>query len=87
MDLAYFELLESKSEQLSEQLTDHILKVQQQMQKMSASTVEFQGVYRSTAKSLCDDIEASTKKTVELIAHCDELDKDLSQLNELARQM
>lgn len=40
MDLAYFELLESKSEQLSEQLTDHILKVQQQMQKVRKKKVQ-----------------------------------------------
>lgn len=34
MDLAYFESLESKSVALSQQLTAHILKVQDQMQQV-----------------------------------------------------
>jgi hypothetical protein len=34
IDLAYFESLESKSVALSQQLTAHILKVQEQMQQV-----------------------------------------------------
>ncbi|KAI9281132.1 hypothetical protein BY458DRAFT_499673, partial [Sporodiniella umbellata] len=87
MDANHLKLLESKSEKLSEQLSTYISKIQQQMQQMLASTAEYKDIHSSAAKSFFEDLETSTKKSVELIAHCDELDKDLSQLNELSRQM
>ncbi|EIE77741.1 hypothetical protein G6F46_003882 [Rhizopus delemar] len=88
MDLAYFESLESKSVALSQQLTAHILKVQDQMQQvMSTSTIEHGLAYKLSLKNLCQELETSTKRSLELITHCDELDKDLSQLHELARQI
>ncbi|KAG0738564.1 hypothetical protein G6F57_003358 [Rhizopus arrhizus] len=87
IDLAYFESLESKSVALSQQLTAHILKVQEQMQQMSTSTIENGLAYKLSLKNLCQELETSTKRSLELITHCDELDKDLSQLHELARQI
>lgn len=54
---------------------------------MSQSTVEAGRVYKMSVKNLSSEIDASTKKSIELITHCDELDKDLSQLQELSRQM
>ncbi|CEG77268.1 hypothetical protein RMATCC62417_12052 [Rhizopus microsporus] len=87
IDLDFFESLESKSQQLFQQFVDHVSKVQEQMQQMSTSTTELGHVYLSSTQHLCEELEASTRKSIELITHCDELDKDLLQLQELARQM
>lgn len=54
---------------------------------MSTSTIEHGLAYKLSLKNLCQELETSTKRSLELITHCDELDKDLSQLHELARQM
>lgn len=54
---------------------------------MSQSTAEAGKVYKLSVKNLSEEINASTKMSIELITHCDELDKDLSQLQELSRQM
>lgn len=54
---------------------------------MPTSTTELGHVYLSSTQHLCEELEASTRKSIELITHCDELDKDLLQLQELARQM
>ncbi|PHZ10880.1 uncharacterized protein RHIMIDRAFT_258100, partial [Rhizopus microsporus ATCC 52813] len=87
IDLDFFESLESKSQQLLQQFVDHVSKVQEQMQQMSTSTTELEHVYLSSTQHLCEELEASTRKSIELITHCDELDKDLLQLQELARQI
>ncbi|KAI8094689.1 hypothetical protein BDF21DRAFT_409262 [Thamnidium elegans] len=54
---------------------------------MSQSTAEAGKVYKLSVKNLSEEIDSSTKKSIELITHCDELDKDLSQLHELSRQI
>lgn len=54
---------------------------------MSQSTVEVGKVYKLSVKNLAEEIDTSTQKTIELIANCDELDKDLAQLQELSKQM
>ncbi|GAA5809526.1 hypothetical protein MFLAVUS_002935 [Mucor flavus] len=86
-DLALYQSLQSKSTELSHQLADHVVSIQQQMKNMSQSTAEAGKVYKMSVKNLSEEIDASTKKSIELITHCDELDKDLSQLHELSRQM
>jgi hypothetical protein len=54
---------------------------------MSQSTIEAGKLYKLSVKNLAEEIDTSTQKTIELITHCDELDKDLAQLHELSRQM
>lgn len=54
---------------------------------MSQSTSGAGKVYKLAVTNLSKEIDDSTKKSIELITHCDELDKDLSQLLELSRQM
>lgn len=54
---------------------------------MSQATAEAGKAYNLSVKNLANEIDASTKQSIELITHCDELDKDLSQLLELSRQM
>ena len=54
---------------------------------MSHSTMEAGKVYILSVKNLATEIDSSSKKTTELITHCDELDKDLAQLQILSRQM
>lgn len=54
---------------------------------MSSSTAEAGKVYKLAVKNWSEELNTSTAKTINLITHCDELDKDLSQLQELSKQM
>lgn len=54
---------------------------------MSRSTAEAGKVYKLAVANLSKEIDESSKMSIELITHCDELDKDLSQLTELSRQV
>ncbi|KAI8993218.1 hypothetical protein BDB01DRAFT_775567 [Pilobolus umbonatus] len=54
---------------------------------MAESTAESEEIYVETVQKLSDEIDSNTKKTIEIITHCDELDKDLSHLTELSRQI
>ncbi|KAI7897144.1 uncharacterized protein EV154DRAFT_434098 [Mucor mucedo] len=86
-NLALYQSLQTKSIELSHQLADHVVSIQHQMKHMSQSTAEAGKVYKLSVKNLSEEIDASTKMSIELITHCDELDKDLSQLQELSRQI
>ncbi|KAI8646179.1 hypothetical protein BD408DRAFT_440408 [Parasitella parasitica] len=87
IDVALFQTLESKSTELSSQFAIQVEQIQKQLKQMSQSTAEAADVYNLSVKNLAQEIDSSTKKTIELITHCDELDKDLSQLLELSRQV
>ncbi|KAK4520182.1 uncharacterized protein ATC70_008313 [Mucor velutinosus] len=87
IDVALFQSLESKSAELSSQFMAQVENIQKQLKQMTQSTTEAEHVYNLSVKNLANEIDSSTKKTVELITHCDELDKDLAQLSELSRQV
>ncbi|KAI9351043.1 hypothetical protein BD770DRAFT_474733 [Pilaira anomala] len=86
-EIALYQSLQSKSIELSHQLADHVVSIQLQVKEMSQATAEAGKAYNLSVKNLADEIDASTKQSIELITHCDELDKDLSQLLELSRQI
>ncbi|KAI8888414.1 hypothetical protein K501DRAFT_282877 [Backusella circina FSU 941] len=54
---------------------------------MSTSTVAAGKVYKLSVENLTEEIDNSTKKSIELITQCDELDKDLSQLRIISKQI
>lgn len=54
---------------------------------MSEDTVEAGQVYHSAVKALTTELATCTQNTVQLITQCDELDKDLGQIQILSRQM
>ncbi|KAI8359185.1 hypothetical protein BD560DRAFT_449130 [Blakeslea trispora] len=81
------ELLQEKATRLSQQFLEQVEHIQQQMRQMSHSTVEAGKVYTLSVKNLAAEIDSSSKKTTELITHCDELDKDLAQLQILSKQI
>jgi hypothetical protein len=54
---------------------------------MSTSTVAAGKAYKLSVENLTGEIDTSTKKSIELITQCDELDKDLSQLRIISKQM
>lgn len=86
-DLTLYESLQSKSTELAQELEKHVASIQQKMENMSRSTAEAGKVYKLAVTNLSKEIDESTKMSIELITHCDELDKDLSQLTELSRQI
>ncbi|KAI8991754.1 hypothetical protein BDF20DRAFT_846231 [Mycotypha africana] len=85
--LALLQSLEEKSCKLAETFQQQLDKTRQQLELISNSTVEASSVYRLSTKNLAYELDESIAKTLELITHCDELDKDLSQLQDLSRQV
>ncbi|KAI8372228.1 hypothetical protein EDC96DRAFT_542197 [Choanephora cucurbitarum] len=87
IDLDSLESLQEKAKELSQRFVDQVEHIQQQMRQMSSSTMEAGKLYTLSVKNLAEEIDSSFKKTTELITHCDELDKDLAQLQILSRQV
>ncbi|KAG2215653.1 hypothetical protein INT46_006257 [Mucor plumbeus] len=87
IDVGLFQSLELKSAELSSKFANQVECIQKQLKQMTQSTTEAGNVYSLSVKNLAEEIDLSTKKTIELITHCDELDKDLAQLSELSRQV
>ncbi|RCH82901.1 hypothetical protein CU098_003264 [Rhizopus stolonifer] len=87
IDLALLHSLEIKATELSRQFAEQVERVQQQLRQMLESTKEASSVYKLSIKNLAQEIDSSTKKTIELITYCDELDKDLAQLHILSKQI
>ncbi|CAO3627614.1 unnamed protein product [Cunninghamella echinulata] len=54
---------------------------------MTQSTVEAGKVYTEAVQELSNDLAVCTQKTIELITQCDELDKDLAQIQILSKQI
>ncbi|KAI9308544.1 hypothetical protein BJ944DRAFT_260053 [Cunninghamella echinulata] len=54
---------------------------------MTQSTVEAGKVYTEAVQELSNDLATCTQKTIELITQCDELDKDLAQIQILSKQI
>ncbi|KAG0170693.1 hypothetical protein DFQ28_011096 [Apophysomyces sp. BC1034] len=86
-DFAMIQTLESRAIELSNNFNTAVEHLQHQAQQMSVATLEAGGVYSASVRQLSNELQASTTQTVELISQCDELDKDLVQLGELAKQM
>ncbi|KAI7884037.1 hypothetical protein K492DRAFT_204936 [Lichtheimia hyalospora FSU 10163] len=87
LDLELFQTLESRANDLSNNLDNVIQRLQTQMRQMSSSTAESSEIYKQSIQKLSEEINECTGKTVELITQCDELDKDLAQLHTLSKQI
>ncbi|SAM07461.1 hypothetical protein [Absidia glauca] len=77
IDITIFQTLEARATELSQQLAE----------AMSEGTVEAGQVYHSAVEALTTELAACTQNTVQLITQCDELDKDLGQIQILSKQI
>ncbi|KAI7866324.1 hypothetical protein BDF14DRAFT_1882641 [Spinellus fusiger] len=87
LDLALYHHLEQRTQDLSSEFMATVERLQTQVQQMTAWTADAGEVYVASVRLLSQEIQACSDKTVQLITHCDELDKDFSQLVDLSRQI
>ncbi|KAI9491090.1 hypothetical protein BDB00DRAFT_874629 [Zychaea mexicana] len=87
LDVEMFRTLEARANELSNNLSQMVHRLQVEMKQMSTSTTESCSVYKESVQRLSEQVDACTGKTVQLIAECDELDKDLAQLHIIAKQI
>ncbi|OBZ81662.1 hypothetical protein A0J61_10289, partial [Choanephora cucurbitarum] len=85
-DLDSLESLQEKAKELSQRFVNQVEHIQQQMRQVN-STMEAGKLYTLSVRNLAEEIDSSFRKTTELITHCDELDKDLAQLQILSKQV
>ncbi|KAI8343077.1 hypothetical protein BC941DRAFT_508530 [Chlamydoabsidia padenii] len=87
IDITMFQSLETRATELSQQLAETVQQLGLHMNKMSKGTVEAGQIYQSAVEGLANDLATSTQQTVQLITQCDELDKDLGQIQILSKQI
>ncbi|CAO3617297.1 unnamed protein product [Cunninghamella blakesleeana] len=87
LDIELFQTLEARAMELSQQLSDSVELFQERITNITQSTVEAGKVYTEAVHTLSNDLATCTQKTIELITQCDELDKDLTQIQVLSKQI
>ncbi|KAI8086624.1 uncharacterized protein BX664DRAFT_336352 [Halteromyces radiatus] len=87
IDIAMYHSLEMRAMELSCHLTESVQQIKSHMGKMSQGTIEAGQVYKAAVQELSDDLATCTQNTVQLITQCDELDKDLAQIQLLSKQI
>ncbi|KAI9317656.1 hypothetical protein BX666DRAFT_2026931 [Dichotomocladium elegans] len=87
LDLKLFQTLQTRADDLFNDLNNVAERLQAQMKNMAAITVESSNIYKETVEHLSKEVSLCTSQTVQLITQCDELDKDLAQLHALSRQI
>ncbi|RUS25055.1 hypothetical protein BC938DRAFT_472694 [Jimgerdemannia flammicorona] len=87
IDQTLLEDLESRALDVSANLDNVLSHLQTQMFEFSRLTLESISVYKLTSDNLTGTLDDCTKRTLELITQCDELDKDFAPLYALAAQI
>ncbi|KAI8381502.1 uncharacterized protein BYT42DRAFT_613275 [Radiomyces spectabilis] len=87
LDVGLFETLDTRAVELANNFNAIVERLQKRMVLMATATSDAEGVYKASIQELSTEIDQCTNQMVQLISQCDELDKDLSQLSHLSKQM
>ncbi|KAF9127337.1 hypothetical protein KI688_004333 [Linnemannia hyalina] len=88
IDVSLLEDIEHSTLQLSAQLDALLSSLQSQLQQAASATLGSAKVYESSlVGGVCGQVEACVEQTTDLISRCDEMDKDMASIVDIAFQM
>ncbi|KAF9539384.1 hypothetical protein EC957_005443 [Mortierella hygrophila] len=88
IDVSLLEDIEHSTLQLSAQLDALLSNLQSQLQQAASATLGSAKVYESSlVGGVCGQVEACVEQTTDLISRCDEMDKDMASIVDIAFQI
>ncbi|KAF9275525.1 hypothetical protein BGZ88_002283 [Linnemannia elongata] len=88
IDVSLLEDIEQSALQLSAQLDALLSSLQSQLQQAASATLGSVKVYESSlVGGVCGQVEACVEQTTDLISRCDEMDKDMVSIADIAFQI
>ncbi|KAG0284312.1 hypothetical protein BGZ96_011305 [Linnemannia gamsii] len=88
IDVSLLEDIEQSALHLSAQLDALLSSLQSQLQLAASATLGSVKVYESSlVDGVCGQVEACVEQTTDLISRCDEMDKDMASIADIATQI
>ncbi|KAF9128414.1 hypothetical protein BGW39_005074 [Mortierella sp. 14UC] len=88
IDVSLLEDIEQSALELSSQLDALLLSLQSQLYQAATVTLASVKVYESgLVDGVCGQVEACVEQATDLISRCDEMDKDMASMSNIAAQI
>ncbi|KAF9972114.1 hypothetical protein BGZ73_004810 [Actinomortierella ambigua] len=88
IDITLLEDIEHSAEHLSAQLDSYLQGLQTQLKEAGVATLASVKLYETAIiDGVCSEVQACVDQTTNLISRCDEMDKDMSAIADIAAQI